>query len=355
MYAFGILKTEFGKFSFGRISTDIDSAGLQTLGYVPTWGMGTQGYIFDHDTEREGMIYRNDWDNGFGLKVFYSKLSHFQPTDEVAPRDADHDKYSIEPYYKWENGGASLALQYERNMYASTLAAQKELNYFFTLNPAFMHKFDVGAETSLTFHAEAKYSNGKYKNQGPNNQTHRQDGFGAYLDMTLGYPSGTASLAGWWFDGDGEKQAAEGSTTFNTSPNRHNLVHAGQAFYPFVVFYEGHTSPTRKLGDFGGKQKPGHWAAAVLGNHKFTDSLTLNYGIGYFMRTRGASLADGRKISKQIGTEFDLGIVYKFLEKVQFSSNVGILATGPYYRERYLNDHHRGAVWAWGNELLFNF
>ncbi|MDR2339471.1 MAG: hypothetical protein LBF40_04985 [Deltaproteobacteria bacterium] len=363
MYAFGILKTSFGNFSVGRISTDIDSAGLQTLGYIPTWGMGSQGYIFDHDTERDGIMYRYDWDNGFGIKVFYSKMNSFDANANIAnniyPKDADYDRYSVEPYYKWENGGASLALQYDRNVYSTNtdLNTHPAKNHYFSINPAFMHKWNLGGDTSLAIHAEAKYSTGKYKLTGdPNAETHKQDGFGAYMDLALGYGSGTATLAGWYFDGDGERQRAANSTDF-ASTRHHNLVQPGQGFYPFVVFYRNHTPPswTMTASQFGGLEQPNHWAFALMGNHSITKNITLNYGIADFRKSRGAQLVDGTQISKHLGTEFDLGIVIKFFETVQFSSKLGIFAAGPYYKERYLNDSYDGTIWAWGNELIFNF
>ncbi|MDR2199878.1 MAG: hypothetical protein LBR53_10575 [Deltaproteobacteria bacterium] len=364
IYAFGILKTSFGNFSVGRISSDVNSAGLQTLGYSPTWGMGSQGYIFDSDSEHDAMLYRNDWDNGMGLKIFYAKLNSFTPSTSASPRDADRDLFSVEPYYKWETGGVSLALQYERNNYLNNqnLTLHPRKNYFFTVNPAFVQNWSVGEDTSLALHAEAKYSGGKYQDSDPQDRnkpgpSHHQDGFGAYLDLALDYSSGTSTLAGWYFDGNSERQTAPNSTDFRTGSERHSLVGPGEGFYPFVVFYLNHTAPAARLDNklFGGKESPNHWALALMGNHKITDNVTLNYGVADFRRTRGYRLSDGRSVSKHLGTEFDLGIVVKFLENVQFSSKVGVFSSGNYYKERYLNDVFDGTVWAWGNELIFNF
>jgi hypothetical protein len=362
MYMYGIIKTDFGNFSIGRISTDIDSAGLQTLGYLPTWGMGSQGYIFDHDTERDGFIYRNDWDNGFGLKIFYSKFNSFNPVATAFnPKDADYDRYSVEPYYKWDTGGVSFAVQYDRNMSntalnTSTTITNPAKNYFFSINPAFIQKWSIGQDLSLTLNAEAKYSTGKYKTDiAPGAPSIKQDGFGAYVDLTLGYKSGTSTLAGWYFDGNGEKQRTAGTTDFTTDPHRHTLVQPGQAFYPFVVFYQNHTPPAYRLNQWGALEQPNHWALAIMGNHKLTENITLNYGIADFRRSRGAQLTNGTKISKHLGTEFDVGIVIKFLKTVQFSSKIGIFDNGPYYKERFLDDNYSGTTWAWGNELLFNF
>ncbi|MDR2406452.1 MAG: hypothetical protein LBE27_08805 [Deltaproteobacteria bacterium] len=361
-YMFGILKTDFGNFSIGRISTDIDSAGLQTLGYTPGWGVGTQGYIFDHDTERDGFIYRNNWDNGMGLKIFYAKMNSANPsaTDPMR-KDFDYDRYSVEPYYKWENGGVSLALQYDRNNYHTSISTSSTQtnparNNYFSVNPAFMQKWAFSENVALTMHAEAKYSNGKYKPSAlPNAPTFKQDGFGAYLDFDLNYGSGNTTLGGWYFDGNGEKQTTAGSTNFVSDPDRHNLVQPGQAFYPFVVFYRGFTAPATRLATWGGAEQPNHWAYALMGNHKINDYVTLNYGIADFRRSRGAQLVNGTKVSKHLGTEFDLGIVVKFLDTVQFSSKVGVFANGPYYKERYLDNNYDGTTWAWGNELIFNF
>jgi hypothetical protein len=358
MYAFGILKTDCGKFSIGRISSDIDSAGLQTLGYLPTWGMGSQAYIFDHDSERDGMIYRNDWDNGFGLKVFYSKMNSYSSNANYSPKDADYDRYSVEPYYKWETGGVSLALQYDRNNYSSTaiLTDDPVKNYSFSLNPAFTQKWVLQEKLALALHAEAKYSNGKYKNPVPvNAESHRQDGFGAYVDLALEYAKGAATLGGWYFDGNGQRQASATANPTTDGTRRHDLVQPGEGFYPFVVFYLNHTAPARRLATFGGKESPNHWAVALMGNHKITDNITLNYGVADFRRSRGVQLVDGSQVSKHLGTEFDLGIVIKFLDNVQFSSKVGVFSSGPYYSQFYNNDVYDGNVWAWGNEIIFNF
>jgi hypothetical protein len=357
MYAFGVLKTGFGNFSIGRISTDIDSAGLQTLGYVPTWGMGSQGYIFDHDTERDGMMYRKDWDNGFGLKVFYAKMNHFpQSNPNLLVRDADYDRYSVEPYYKWENGGVSLALQYDRNNYpgnTTTPAANHPAkNYYWSLNPAFLHSFSLGQDLNLIIHAEAKYSSGKYQLR-ENTPKEKQTGFGAYLDFTLAYPQGTAALAGWWFDGDKETQAANG--TWSTPARRHTLVHPGQGFYPFVLFYRNHAIPQGTLGTFTGLEQPNHWAVALMGNHKFTDNISMNYGVATFNRTKGSERFDGESVSKHLGTEFDVGLVFKIFDSVQFSTKLGVMPVGSYYKQHDNRDDYDGTPWVWGNELIFNF
>ncbi|MDR0615040.1 MAG: hypothetical protein LBF82_03685, partial [Lactobacillales bacterium] len=74
MYYYGFLRTEYGNISVGRISLDFDSAGLQTLGYSPTWGFNAQAFPFDRDTEADGFLYRKDWENGFGLRAYYAKF-----------------------------------------------------------------------------------------------------------------------------------------------------------------------------------------------------------------------------------------------------------------------------------------
>jgi hypothetical protein len=203
-------------------------------------------------------------------------------------------------------------------------------------------------------HAEVKYSKGKYKaDDDPETQTYNQDGFGAYLDFVLGYPTGNATLGAWYFDGNGETQLEDGR--FVTDDHRHSLVTPGEAFYPFVVFYRGHNVPTGTFGSWGGQETANHWAFALMGNHKLTPNITLNWGVADFRRARSTKLNDGTNVSKHLGTEVDLGLVFKFLEKVQFSSKIGVFNNGSYWKERYGDDNFSGTTWAWGNELIFNF
>ncbi|MDR1081684.1 MAG: hypothetical protein LBQ79_12190 [Deltaproteobacteria bacterium] len=377
-YFYGVAKTDWGTFSAGRISYDVDSAGLRTLGYAPLWGFGTSGNIFDRDSENDGIMYFNEWDNGFGVKAFYIKRAHGLPryADSLGVthqyyKDVDYDRYSIEPFYRWETGGASLALQYDRNNYNYTYGTNLQgytannnpagyienvdKNYVVTINPAFYQSWAVGGDKTFTVHAEAKYAFGKRRRGKINGVTQReikQDGFGAYVDFTLAYPQGDSALAGWYFRGN---DAGDGYDPPDDWKD-HSLVNPGEGFYPFILFYYGNLF----LGaggarDLEGNQAPGHWALALLGNHSFNEYITLNYAIGSFRKTNDWYRLNGEKASRSLGTEVDLGLTIKILDNLQWQTKFAVFDAGRYYSDRWERPEFHRTVWGWGNEFLFTF
>ncbi|MDR2349167.1 MAG: hypothetical protein LBF41_00900 [Deltaproteobacteria bacterium] len=339
-YIYGIVTTAIGKFSAGRISYDLNSAGLQTLGYLPYWGMNAQFNPFDVDSEDDGIMYRNDWDNGFGLKAFYLK-----DASESDVKDGDYDRYSIEPYYKWEGGGASFAVQYDRNMTNDVIE-----NYYVSVNPAIVHSFAVGEGTSLGFHAEAKYSVGKRRDTAASDE-YTIDGLGVYADLALMYPSGDVTLSGWWFNGNEEGDPASHVTGGGT---RHDLVDGGEGFYPFVVFYLGHYHDAGYF-NHNSYMQPNHWGVALLGNHRFTEKINFNWSVGTFQRVKDYFNAEDKAISKNMGTEADLGLDVTLMDNLYFNSKVGVFAPGDYYQQRYPTASISDLVWAWGNRLTYTF
>ncbi|MDR1312972.1 MAG: hypothetical protein LBQ12_04555 [Deltaproteobacteria bacterium] len=372
LYFFGIIKTDWGNISVGRVSSDIDSAGLKTLGYTPSWGFSSQGWIFDRDSENDGIMYFNEWENGFGLKAFYVKRASRTPNFNVSPNtrifeDADYDRYSVEPFYKWENGGASLALQYDRNNYdytygrnisATTAAPAYDVkkNYVVTINPALIQTWALGGEKTLTVHAEAKYAFGK-RQPGPVNGVEQreitQDGFGAYLDFTLGYPQGDASLAAWYFRGN---DTGVGHESNRPDYKDHGLVNGGEGFYPFILFnYAQSMASSTSAASLEGYQLPGHWALAILGNHKINEFVTLNYALGTFRRTNDFYMEADRKASRNMGTEADLGLTVKILDNLQWQTKFALYGTGHFYADYYDRKDYTGNIWAWTNEFLFSF
>lgn len=349
MYVYGVVKTDYGKISIGRISSDFDSAGLQTLGYIPTWGLGSQAFIFDTDSEDDGILYQNDWDNKFGLRAFYMKKSI--DVDGFGS-DQDHDRFSVEPYFKWENGGVSLALQYDRNMGKNQTAdaatgrpaVYYDTNYQFAVNPSFMHSWSLGENKKLAVHLEGKYAWGEQKN-GPGSvggtKKEDVDGAGIYADLNYNYGPGDVSLAGWWLDG-----------TYDNN-GKHDLVDVGEGFYPFVVFYQGH-SPASGAQSLEGSYYSGiannHWALALMGNHSLTPEVQLNYGAAHFEKSK---TRDG--VSKDMGTEIDLGLTIQLLDNMKFSTKAGYFITGDYYKEEHGRRDYGKNIMAWGNELIISF
>ncbi|MDR1081046.1 MAG: hypothetical protein LBQ79_08830 [Deltaproteobacteria bacterium] len=376
LYFFGIVKTDWGTISAGRVSSDIDSAGLKTLGYTPAWGFSSQGWIFDRDSENDGVMYYNEWENGFGLKAFYVKRASRPPYYSSGGveryfKDADYDRVSVEPFYKWESGAASLAVQYDRNSYDYTYGtniaavasvnpptADVDTNYVVTINPALIQSWAVGVDKSLTFHAEAKYAFGKRRPGPVNGEKQReitQDGFGAYADLTLSYPQGDASLAGWYFRGN---DAGVGHAIGAQSDYKdHGLVNAGEGFYPFLLFNYGNSSLASNNAaiNLEGYQSPGHWAAALLGNHKLNDYVTLNYAVGTFRKTNDYYLTDDKKASRSLGSEIDLGLTVKIMDNLLWQTKFALFDAGHYYSDRYDRPEFNRNIWGWANEFLFTF
>ncbi|MDR3153487.1 MAG: hypothetical protein LBW85_04260 [Deltaproteobacteria bacterium] len=390
VYFYGVIKTSWGTISAGRVSYDIDSAGLRTLGYLPTWGFNTSGNIFDRDSENDGILYQNEWENGFGLRAFYVKRAHQDPvyvadnnpqnplypngTYEV--KDGDYDRFSVEPYYKWGTGGVSLAVQYDRNKYnwnnydrsfpaAGNFDPSVGKSWAVTLNPAFYQSWKVGQASELTVHAEAKYAFGKRQRHvaGADWPAQKQDGFGAYLDLRLDYPQGDATLAGWYFRGNDEGPGSHYWQNPNTATSGgaadHSLVHGGEGFYPFILFYYGNNFLTGSADrSLEGNQAPGHWGAGILGNHNFNEFVQLNWGVGTFGRTADYIHLDGSKASRALGTEVNLGLTVKILDNLQWQTKFAVLDLGSYYGDRYSPDNpsrYNGTVWGWANEFLFTF
>jgi hypothetical protein len=345
IYAYGVIKTIYGDISVGRISSDFDSAGLQTLGYLPTWGFHAQSYIFDRDSENDGIMYRHTWSNGFGLKTFYLKKASTNVSQATYAKDRDYDRFSIEPYYKWTSGGVSLALQYDRNMQNNV-----DRNYFYSINPAVAQQWDLSGSLKIALHFEAKYSKGSYRVT-PDADAIDQEGLGLYGDLSLHYETGDIALAGWWFNGQ------DGYMDPDRRPaKRKNLVDPGEGFYPFMIFYSGNGF---LLGDadqsLEGNQFANHWGLSIMGNHKITDDITINYGLGHFRKVSNWFRMDGSKIARGLGTELDLGLTLNILNNLMYSTKVGVFFPGNYYKERFERDDYDDNIWGWGHELIFYF
>lgn len=342
-YIYGVVKTDYGNISIGRISTDLDSAGLQTLGYVPYYSLGMQGAIFDADSEKSGLMFRRDWDH-WGIKASYIKEAALSADSGNYGSDQDYDRFSIEPYYKWDNGGASLALQYDRNMNkTSAQGVYDQTNYFFTINPALMHTWILGESQSLAFHLEGKFARGERK-QGPGGQDTRKknvDGAGVYADLTLKYGGGEVALGGWWMDGTADNNG------------RHDLVTTGEGFYPFAVFNSPYAFPQpagSKSNILEGHNSNNLWAVSIMGSHSLTPEVSLSYALGRFSKSKTE-----KGVSKYMGTEADLGLTIQLLDNLNFTTKAGYFFTGDYYKEKHDRRDYDKNVFSWGNELIFSF
>jgi hypothetical protein len=358
VYFYGLVKTEWGNISVGRLPSDVDSAGLKTLGYAPVWGLETLLSIFDRDSENDGILFFNEWDNGFGIRAFYVKRAQRTFTAADYAKDSDYDRISFEPFYKWDGGGATLALQYDRNAFnasygvgaGSYAAVQK--NYTVTINPAFLQSWKFG-ENTFSIHAEAKFAFGRLQPSpagGVEQETQKRDGFGAWLDFSLGYPQGDATLAGWFFRGNDEGPGYNRPDDWKD----HGLVNGGEGFYPFLLFNRSTNLVGNTVG-LGGNHTSGNWGIALLGNHKLHEFVTLNYALGSFRRTNDYILAGGQNASRSLGTELDLGLTIKILDGLQWQTKFAVYDAGGYYSDRYGHEGWDRTIWGWGNEFLFSF
>lgn len=139
----------------GRLGGGFDTYGLATLGYAPRYGEFLYANIMDGGDRLDGLMYSRQWDNGWGARAFYSKVASEEIASNFNDSDAARDRFAAEGFYKWDGGGASLALMYERTSLNAGhwQPVQNELGALkaWYVNPALMHNwgdFSVHAEES---------------------------------------------------------------------------------------------------------------------------------------------------------------------------------------------------------------
>jgi hypothetical protein len=389
------------------------------LGYAPGWGSEFLYVMpFDIDGPTDSIVYSYDFGNGFTLAAFYAKdnLDPFwgndgSPALPQPPRqnkDADRDRFGIEPRYQWDTGGFSLGLVYIRDMSLvwteRTPAAPSPLNdpnnpnhpymdrtaWEIQINPAFVQSwgpFSIHFEGVVAW---AKYTGRDvcqdWADQGPGSgyaspcvqqpdQDYKDSGLGLYLDASYNYGAGDVTLMAWYADG-----------TSWDDRNGHDLVNMGD-FAPFLVAYNGQTLGTGtwsnslvddpRVTDNGTLNN--HWGIGLLGNHSINDDIRLNYGLGFF---RLVSLPNDPRAagpagvgpytgqpnrSKSLGVEIDLGATFQILDNLSFETQFGYMFNGGAYRNsRYDPDAATGDpvavigrkaknTFAWANVLSVTF
>lgn len=247
IFAYGQIQNSWGTISIGQLSDRADDYGLANLGYFPVsadWGWA-QVAPFDGWSFITGMEYRHNWDNGLGLLAQYSKLAGNSAGYDRGSSDIDHDHYVVEPNYKWDNGGLSLGLIYDRNASpdgrdesGGLAAGYLDKTRAFYLNPAFVHK--IG---NFGLHAEAKLGWGK--NEVKDQADTDTEGYGFYLDVDYNYGPGNVTLAGWWASGTDMEQAHKPNGKINS------LVDMGGGFYPLVIAYNYNAAGWNRLASAG--------------------------------------------------------------------------------------------------------
>ncbi|MDR0548982.1 MAG: hypothetical protein LBI10_06185 [Deltaproteobacteria bacterium] len=375
---YATITQDWGKLSIGRLEEQFPTSmnGLKTLGY--TYGT-TYIYAnpFDFKNVADGIVYTYNWDNGFGINVYYAKHS----TDDIdtgyrIDKDVDYDRFGVEPVFKWEGGGASLNLEYARNMRNTTNSPanyETVKDYAFFINPAIYQSWG-----DFTIRFEGKIGWGEHKDRDPAsaaNPTRKdeKEGFGLYVQATYKYGAGDVNLMGWYADGSSYEE-----NTYNRNNRRktHDLVGMGD-FSPFLVaYYENSlssrvsrltdTNPNHQYshsrygtnnhrGRLGMANSANHWGIGLLGNHNFTDTVRFNWGIGYFELVEEQYL--GQK--KDLGVEVDVGIRVQIIKGVTYESQFGYLFNGDAWRNGNGTAAYRYRdakdTYAWLNAVQFAF
>ena len=294
-FIYGEIKQDWGTVLIGRMSDDLDCAGLCTFGYMPeNIPIYTNVGAFDRGDIMDGVRYSYDWDNGFSILAQYVKLSNNGETggqiaiNDIAS-DQDYDRFQLQGAYAWDGGGVSLHVYYDRNAtgngrdgsygwgrqgsYADLYYRTEQpaggaagwwnpvvtgipvnnpggqydggrltmLNKIETwgINPSIMHTF---GDFSIHFEGMATWGTAQYRVLKTNGNwgTYDQDGegYGAYLDFDYNYGPGNVTLAGWWVSGTDLNENPDDLRDKNKSLA--NLV--GGNFYPLLVAYNGANS-----------------------------------------------------------------------------------------------------------------
>jgi hypothetical protein len=383
---YGEIVFPWGTIRGGRVVEGVPgmTSGLASLGYSPSWGSEFL-YLnpFDAGNPADTLIYTNNWDNGFGLALYYAKdISYWGEDTQNYPiqnnsfleggyKDNDLDVFGIEASYSWETGGLSLGLAYSRDM----SDPRTEKYYAIQINPAILQAWGPFA-----IHFEALFGWGKQTlnrhfaelNNDEDNEL-LSGGFGFYIDGVYTYESGDLTLAAWLSSGTDLERRSDGS--YREARRRHILANLGD-FAPFLVAYNGVTLgngyASNSLGWFGYDDDylpinipdnlTNHWAIAFLGNHEITPEIKLNYGIGYFrlVNPNYAVNVNEKWVlqSKDLGWELDMGATFQILESVSFETQFGYFFNGSafdYYDQGQRIWRSARDTFAWANVLAFNF
>ncbi|MDR1871335.1 MAG: hypothetical protein LBS60_05300 [Deltaproteobacteria bacterium] len=364
---YATITQDWGKLSIGRFPETFPTVmnGLKTLGY--TYGT-TYIYAnpFDYKDVVDGILYSYTLDNGFGIHVYYAKWETIDtgPGVEYRDKDMDYDRFGVEPFYKWDSGGATLNLEYRRDMRVRST----EKDYSFFINPAL---YQAWGDFSLRFEGKIGWGETTDEIIGKIDR----EGLGLYLQATYNYGSGDLNLMGWFADGSSINERKNGKD--------HDLVNIGD-FAPFLVAYYDQTlgnrisvfrndndvysyskyeiedfkDNSRRRGSLGARgidSGSNHWGLGLLGNHNFTDKIRFNWGIGYFRLVE--ETYPGQK--KDLGVEVDVGLRVQLLPGVTYETQIGYMFNGDAWRNGLGTEAvpYRDAkdTYAWLNALQFAF
>jgi hypothetical protein len=334
----------WGTIFIGRLGDGLpnNAGGLASLGYGPTWGDEfNYASPFDINGPTDGLAYNHDFGNGFGLAVFYAKdeadpyLGDTAATavfPYVQTKDADRDRFGIEPRYQWDTGGISLGLAYIRDKLpieddpgTPPFIGTEKANVFL-INPAFIQNwgaFSVHFEGAIAF---GKWQGREWIFTGWDDlQEEKIRGLGLYLDFAYNYGAGDITLLSWYTSGNSYKNADDGKTR--------DAIDMGD-FAPFLVAYNAVTLGASVYSNDLTLDDAGHWGVGVLGNHSITDDISINYGVGFF-RLAGQNYRDQ---SRNLGWEIDLGASFQILDNLAFQTKFGYMFNGDAYKRDLADD-----------------
>ena len=361
-YAYGEVKQDWGTFSIGRLKPAYGNFGLSTLGWEPGWAdgggwVGPGGVMFDADDDSDGIRWSNRWDNGFQLIAQFNRLNQDTRAGLSGGFTGDtewSDRFTLEPSYFWDGGGASLGFIYER------MRADDGLKAFY-LNPAFAHSWG-----DFSVHFEGKFGWGKYDWGHPVfGLDDKASGYGLYLDFDYNYGPGNVTLAGWWLSG----------TAWDATKSKSLVDTGGGGWSPLLVAYNGNATGWNRAGSSAvnvanarsgdGFSDANHWAINLQGNHAFTDDVTLGYSLAYLGLNKTGRYFDvdgAHNFGKGIGFEADLGLTVQLLDNLTFGTAFGYLFTGKAFDQFSGFDANGRATfdraadaYVWHNTLTFSF
>ena len=347
-FVYGQIDQDWGSIFIGRFAEKFTYLGLHNLGYQPK-GVNPHYTLigpFDVDAPTDGIRYLNRWDSGFQLAVQYNRLS------DAVGNDPSTQLFTVEPAFFWDGGAASLGVAYLRE-YRNTASTYTTVNTNFkgfTLNPAFVQSF---GDFSIHFEGKGMW----LKDYGVADT--KAQGLGFYLDFDYNYGPGNAMLAGWWISGDDD-----------SADKNKGALDFGTGFKPLLIAYGGTSTALANGGAYGGRvaginpisiangngyntanvtDMSNHWAIAGMGNHAFTDDVTMHYALAYLALNK---VAPGQ--SKGIGWEADLGFTFKLLDNLDLRTTFGYFGAGKAVEENVTGDYKKSA-YSWVNTLQFSF
>ncbi len=317
-FIYGEIKQDWGTVLVGRLSDDLDTAGLGALGYMPsTQPIWTNVGPFDRGDIMDGIRWTNTWDNGWTLLAQYSKLGNNADNlwdDGFRHSDQDWDRYQALVNYVWDGGGASLHVLYDRDAqydgrfvdddgvgvfdgydsslfspYAGTFPTKQE-RWF--VNPAVMHSW---GDFSFHFEGIAGWGTQDFTQTsvwGKKAGSLDMSGYGAYLDFDYNYGPGNVTLSGWWTQGTdlGEGYGNIGGGWYAWDPSQWGKSKSladivGGNFYPLLVAYGGVAAGYSRYDVRGGVDGSPYPTAIASANNGFVNYVAEGYLTPGFLNT----------------------------------------------------------------------